>query len=133
MTPARQRGFLQGACLALALVVASSPLLATLHLALTAHYACPDDGELVESAPAAPHGHGHARGVFSERGPAAQDEAHHHCALALHARAAGRAQDQEAGIAVAPAEPVPSGMPMRVWRQAVAIYRLAPKASPPRA
>lgn len=122
----------------LAAVMAMTPLLGTLHDASVRHVACPDDGELID-APAQP-AHRHARttaerAFFPEAplGPSALGTDHDHCVVALHLRG---------NLGVSPSQPaaavVSDGGPPRVeWRgtagaPGLLLYRLAPKASPPR-
>ena len=124
---------------ALALLVFASPVLATLHEASVRHVACPEHGELVEEAPQAPHQHGRAAwaspALFAERdpaGPRSAAEEHQHCFVTLQEHVRGHAQAHKAWAPAASGAAVAAPKyrePLRLRR--LALYRLAPKASPP--
>jgi hypothetical protein len=118
---------------ALALSTLASPLLESLHEAGVRHVACPEDGELVEAPLQPAHAHAAAAGMFAERdGTPASGAAHHsHCAIVLqsHLRAREALQVALAAPALRATEAPPAlASPFRPAR---ALYRIAPKASPP--
>ena len=104
------------------------------------HVACPEDGELIDAPAQAPHQHarqaGETRALFPEsRLPFLPGDAgHDHCAIAAQARANAR----PAGVATV-LHPAPRVGVMQFRKPelrslgSLAIYRLAPKASPPQA
>jgi hypothetical protein len=121
---------------ALALAMAISPLLGILHEAGVRHVACPEDGDLIEEPVQAAHGHQVSadNSLFPERplAPSAPGAGHEHCLIALNllSHASARlsqpaAPGATAVIAHHPAAPEPPRL------RAVALYRFAPKASPP--
>jgi len=125
---------------ALALVVFASPLVATLHETLVRHVACPEHGELVEDPGLqAPHPHRRASGalpaLFAERDPTAPrptEEEHQHCAVILQARVRG--QPQASRTLVARASEAAATAPRHrepPKLHGLAVYLIAPKASPP--
>ncbi len=124
---------------ALALLVFASPVLATLHEASVRHVACPEHGELVEEAPQAPHQHGRAAwtspALFAERdsaGPRSATEEHQHCVVTLQAQVRGHAQASKTWVPPASGAAVAAPMDREhLELRRLALYRLAPKASPP--
>jgi hypothetical protein len=122
-----------------ALALFASPLLESLHEAQRVHFACPEDGELVEAPLGAPHHHARASGagpfLFAEHEsspPPSSEGGHDHCAIAAHAHLRGREKSHEAPVppvlhaataASVTGDPAPA--------VSLAIYRFAPKASPP--
>src|SRR5712671_1284532 len=121
----------------LAAVMAISPVLGALHDASVRHVACPDDGELIEAPVGRAHAHaraGEERALFPELpiAPSAPGADHDHCAIAQHLRGSfGVTVSQPAtgflgGGATQPADAPDDSTPRRL-----ALYRLAPKASPP--
>jgi hypothetical protein len=129
----------RGAAALLALALFSSPILETLHEADRVHVACPEDGELVD-APVTP-AHQHARAsrsgpsLFAEHdssGPASSERGHDHCAIASHAHLRGREQSQRLFVPVVlQAGAIASVAQEPARLSGLALYRLAPKASPP--
>jgi hypothetical protein len=126
----------------LALVAAATPLLGTLHLASVAHFTCAEDGELVESpfvdhTGDVEHEDGPNGVVLPERHETDRDAAqgHDHCTLALHARSGSRATAAARAVfdCARSGEQLRSTAPQLAQLRAQAVYRLAPKASPPRA
>jgi hypothetical protein len=120
--------------LAGALVWLLGPLLGALHLATVQHVVCPDDGELVdaseETGAARP-----AQASSREVSPpsSAPGHEHGHCANVLASRQRVLAPTPTAsGFALAPA-PEPSPRRWPALRRSAALYRVAPKSSPPRA
>lgn len=125
---------------ALALVTAAGPLLDSLHEASVRHVACPEDGELIDAPVEPAHGHGRpaasAPGLSSAEDPSALHSAggsHGHCAIALHShlRARGDSAQRPAGHPAALATSI-CASPDPVFVR-LAVYRVAPKASPPQA
>jgi hypothetical protein len=136
---ARLHPVLRGVGAALALLTGASPLLGQLHEASVRHVACPEDGELIDAAPQAPHQHeqtsNDAPALFAERdpsAPAAPGQGHQHCAVISQARLRAREQSQKLFAVTAlhalAAPNVPDGAPRL---RGLVLYRLAPKASPP--
>ena len=122
---------------ALAAVMAISPLLGTLHDASVRHFACPEDGELVEAPAQRAHAHeqaGAQRALFPEApvAPSAPGAEHDHCVIASQLRG-------NSGVAVSPSTAGsfsglvsrPAKLPERPAAPGLALYRLVPKASPP--
>ncbi len=122
---------------ALAAVMAISPLLGTLHESSVRHVACPEDGELVEVPVQRAHAHARAaveHSIFPEVPvvPSAPGADHDHCAIAQHLRGTFgvTASRPAAGFLGAAATPLPDA-PDQSNARGLALYRLAPKASPP--
>jgi len=139
-TPGVVVPFRRTASALLALALFASPLLESLHEAQRVHFACPADGELVEAPLAAPHHHARASGagpfLFAEHessAPLSSGGGHDHCAIAAHARLRGREKSHEppvppvlhaaAAASVTDDDAAPA--------EGLAVYRFAPKASPP--
>jgi len=131
--------FRRAASALLAVALSASPLLESLHEAERVHFACPEDGELVDAGLTAAHQHARASGdgpsLFAEHDsspPLSSEGGHDHCAIAAqaHLRAREKSHDR-------PTPPVlQAGTVARVSDDAaplvsLAIYRFAPKASPP--
>ena len=137
---ARLNRLFRGTGAALAVVLLAAPVLGSLHDATVRHVACPQDGELIDAPIEAPHAHaratGEARTLFAEHAPAADaaGENHQHCAITLQAHQRAREQQQRGTLVVATPEAslIASGPadPLRL-HTLLAVYRLAPKASPP--
>ena len=134
-----QRHVLRACGAALALLTFASPLLESLHEASVRHVACPEDGELIDAPPQAAHQHAQATSdglsLFAEQDPSAprsRGGEHNHCAIALRAHLRAREQ-KRAQVAVDVAELVtPPSVPQDSPRlYSLAVYRIAPKASPP--
>jgi hypothetical protein len=136
--PSLHRVF-SGVGAALAVLTFASPLLESVHEANVRHVACPEDGELVEAPAQAPHQHAQASGdlaaLFAERDPAApasSGQGHHHCAVMLQAHLRAREQSHKRlAVAVLAAVAVASVPDESPQLRSVALYRIAPKASPP--
>ena len=139
----RQRGRVafRGLGVAVALLMAVGPLLGALHVATAGHVACPEDGELIDAAPAALQASGNpiqiaaeSRVTARESGPLSSDHSrlHDHCAIALqaHIRARSASTTRVAGSVAGPPAVAPV-MPDPPRLASLAVYRLAPKASPP--
>jgi hypothetical protein len=129
----------RGVGAALALLTFASPLLETVHEASVRHVACPEDGELIDAPAQAPHQHvlasSDSPALFSERDPAAppvSGQNHQHCVVMLQAHQSAREQSHKLPLITlldaATATPVPPEPPRL---RSLALYRLAPKASPP--
>jgi hypothetical protein len=115
------------------------PLLESLHEAQRVHFACPEDGELVDAPLAPPHQHARASGdgpsLFPEHDsspPLSSEGGHDHCAIAAQAHLRAREKSHEAAVP----EVLQSGTAASVTGApaplaSLAIYRFAPKASPP--
>ncbi len=138
----RHRAAFQAWAASLALVAAATPLLATLHFTSVAHITCAEDGELIESRQVdhtgdLAHEDGANGAVLPERHEVplgAAGSGHDHCVLALHARSGSRAPPGRNFVPCAPAgEQVRNTAPESAQLRAQAVYRLAPKADPPRA
>lgn len=126
---------------AVALLLAVGPVLGALHFATAGHVACPEDGELIDAAPAAVQASGNSvqisaesRLIARESGPAGGDHSglHAHCAIALqaHVRARAASTTRVGGSVAGPPAAAPV-MPDPPRLASLAVYRLAPKASPP--
>jgi len=123
----------------LAFALFASPVLESLHEAQRAHFACPEDGELVDAPLAPAHRHAHASGsgafLFAEHDssvPVSSEAGHDHCAIAAQAHLRAREKTH--------ASKVPPALQGRLTATVageqpelttLAIYRFAPKASPP--
>ncbi len=123
---------------ALALLTFASPLLESLHGASVGHVACPEDGELIETPQQAPHQHTQASrdsgALFAERDPAApaSGQGHDHCAVMLRGRLRAGEQSRRPLVIIVPeALPAVSDPDQTPGLRRLALYRLAPKASPP--
>ncbi|HWE26318.1 MAG TPA: hypothetical protein VG496_20445 [Myxococcales bacterium] len=134
----RRRFGWQGLGVVLAFVTAASPLVATFHAAGVAHFPCPEDGELIDAGPAA---HDALEVSFEmpfvapDRGPTSREHSqlpHDHCAIAqqafVRARISGTARVAD-GVTGTVA--LPRFVPEPPRLTSLAVYRLAPKASPP--
>jgi hypothetical protein len=119
-------------------VMAISPVLGALHDASVRHVACPDDGELIEAPVQRAHAHapaGKERALFPELpiAPSAPGADHDHCAISVHSRGTfGVTSSRPASGFFAPAATPSSAVPEQPGTRELALYRLAPKASPPR-
>jgi len=122
---------------ALAFVMAASPLLGTLHAASVRHVPCPEDDELIEAPVGPGHDHpqsGAERALFPEQPlkPSAPGANHDHCLIALSALGHSSASPSQPAVSITPAgtAPAPAALALAgIHRKA--LYRLAPKASPP--
>jgi hypothetical protein len=121
----------------LALLTLVSPLLVTFHEAAVRHVTCPEHGELVDAPLEAPHPHGHPStglpGLFAEgdpSGPSGPGEEHEHCAVNLHGQLRATEQSRKPFVVTTP-EVVTASPRERPRLRGLAVYRLAPKASPP--
>jgi len=123
---------------ALALLTFASPLLGFFHEAAVPHITCPEDGELIDVPVERAHSHAavpeKGPSLFAERDPAGPTPAagqHDHCQIVLQAhvsaRQPGKVRAVKSTVLVA-AVPVPAEPPRL---RSLALYRLAPKASPP--
>jgi hypothetical protein len=129
----------RGVGAALALLTFASPLLGTLHEVSVRHVACPADGELIDAPAQAPHQHARASddapALFAERDPAAPPESgqgHEHCAVMLQAHLRAREQSHKLFVVTLSDALVVVSAPNDEPRlRSLALYRLAPKASPP--
>ena len=122
----------------IAVLTAANPLLDTFHLAAVRHVACPEDGELIEASfdhsGDAAHEDGATGVVLAERHQfGARGAAHDHCAVALQARASSRAGARRAAVRAPVSVQLVAVSPQPATLRTLAIYRLAPKASPPAA
>jgi hypothetical protein len=124
---------------ALALLTFLSPLLGSFHEAAVRHVACPEDGELIDAPAQVAHQHSRASGdgqaLFAERDPAGPRPAgqdHDHCAVVLQAHLRARVQSRGPFVVTAPdASSALSVAHEAPGLRSLALYRLAPKASPP--
>jgi len=135
---ARLHRLFRGTGAALAVVLFAAPILGSLHDATVRHVACPEDGELIDVPVARAHSHAavpeEGPSLFAERDPAGPTPAagqHDHCQIVLQAhvsaRQPGKVRAVKSTVLVA-AVPVPAEPPRL---RSLALYRLAPKASPP--
>ena len=127
----------RGVGAALALLTFVSPLLESFHEASVRHVTCPEDGELIDAPPQVAHQHRQASGdgqeLFPESDPAGPRGAgQDHCAVMLQAHLRAREQSRKLFVVTVPdatsAVPVSQEPP---GLRSLALYRLAPKASPP--
>ena len=122
---------------ALALLTFISPLLGTFHEAAVRHVACPEHGELIDAPDEAPHPHARAStgspALFAESDPAGpSNSGEEHCAIALAAQVRAHQQPQSLSIDITPGAAVAPQPHREAPRPfSLAVYRLAPKASPP--
>ncbi len=137
MIRARLHRICPGVGAALALLTLASPLLVTFHEAAVRHVTCPEHGELVDAPLEAPHPHAQpstgSPGLFAERdpsGPAGPGEEHEHCAVNLMSQVRATEQSRKPFVVATPevVTPCPRERPRL---RSLAVYRLAPKASPP--
>ena len=122
---------------ALAFVMGASPLLGTLHAASVRHVPCPEDGDLVEALVGPRHDHPQAGAdlaLFPEQPlkPSAAGTNHDHCIIALSVFGHSSALFSQPAAFITPAGPAPAPAPRALAGiDRKALYRLAPKASPP--
>jgi hypothetical protein len=129
----------RGISAALALLTAALPLVGSLHEANTRHVACPEDGELIEAPSQAPHQHARAStdapALFAERDPSAppaSGQGHQHCAVMSQAHLRARQHSRSLVVVTVPPALAAASVPDSTPRlRSLALYRLAPKASPP--
>jgi hypothetical protein len=129
----------RGVGAALALLTAASPLVESWHEATVRHVACPEDGDLIDAPLQAPHQHARATNdgpaLFAERDPSsppASGQGHQHCAVVSHGRLRARPQTRSFFVVtVRPALAAVSVPDSTPRLRSFALYRLAPKASPP--
>ena len=128
------------ACAAgLALLAALGPLLGLAHAEAVRHATCAEHGELIEAASASAEiGHDHdglpedAASAQTDRGVAGKGHQHDHCALAQHSRDRAAQPQPTAPSAPACGAQGCTGLDETELRLArAALYRLAPKGSPP--
>ena len=133
--PRREKLMLQRSLgAALALAMAASPLLGLLHEAAVRHVACPEDGELIEAPLQAAHAHQASAddSLFPERPLAPETPGHDHCFVALNLRShVSAALAQPMALAAPVATDQQLAVPELPQLRSIALYRLAPKASPP--
>ena len=137
MIRARLHRIRPGVGAALALLTLASPLLVTFHQAAVRHVTCPEHGELVDAPVEAPHPHAQPStglpGLFAERdpaGPSRPGEEHEHCSITLQRQVRATEQSLKPFVVTAPEVVAPSP-PESPGLRSLAVYRLAPKASPP--
>ncbi len=131
---------LAAASLATAVAVLAAPLASIEHDATVRHVTCLEHGELIDAAPLSPAeasapAHHHARTV-AEQGHGAPGASEHdaHCLLATWSTERSTpAQHLAQGDAAPPHRDPPLPAPSAPRPAAIALYRLAPKLSPPRA
>ena len=137
MIRARLHRICPGVGAALALLTLVSPLLVTFHEAAVRHVTCAEHGELVDAPLEAPHSHARpstgSPGLFAERdpsGPSGAGEEHEHCVVNLHAQVRATVQSRKLFVVTTPeaVAPCPREGPRL---RSLAVYRFAPKASPP--
>ncbi|HEY2027898.1 MAG TPA: hypothetical protein VGH20_01705 [Myxococcales bacterium] len=129
----------RGLSAALALLTFVSPVLDSLHEARVRHVRCPEDGELIDAPLEAPHAHAatplDGTALFGEQDsdrPPRQGPVHEHCAVAHRARLhAVEVSGVPTVVDEAAAAREPRAAEEASRRAAVAVYRFAPKASPP--
>ena len=138
-SPTVVRPFRRAASALLAFALFASPLLEFLHEAQRVHFACPEDGELVDAPLAPAHQHARASGdgasLFPEHdssAPVSSEGRHDHCAIAAHAHLRAREKSHEAAVPpVLGAGTAASVTDQPARLVSLVIYRFAPKASPP--
>ena len=137
MIRARLHRISPGVGAALALLTLASPLLATFHQAAVRHVTCPEHGELVDAPLEAPHPHDQAStglpGLFAERdpaGPSRTGEEHEHCSINVQSQVRATEQSRKPFVVTTP-EVVAPCLREAPRLRSLAVYRLAPKASPP--
>ena len=138
-SPGVVRPFRRAASALVAFALFASPLLESLHEAQRVHFACPEDGELVDGPLAPAHQHARASGngasLFAEHDsstPLSSEGAHDHCAIAAQAHLRGRHESHEGWLPpVLQARAISIGAHEPPSLVSLAIYRFAPKASPP--
>jgi hypothetical protein len=135
---ARPHRVLRGIASALALLTAASPLVGSLHEAGVRHVACPEDGELIDAPPQAPHQQPgtstDSPAFLAERDPPAppvSEQGHQHCAVVSQAHLRARQQSRSFVGTIPDAFTRASAVSATPRLRSVALYRLAPKASPP--
>ena len=137
MIRARLHRICPGVGAALALLTLVSPLLVTFHEAAVRHVTCPEHGELVDAPLEVAHPHARpstgSPGLFAERdpaGPSGAGEEHEHCTVNLNAQVRATEQSRKPFVVTTPevVAPCPREGPRL---RGLAVYRLAPKASPP--
>lgn len=127
--------------------MAVSPLAGSLHEAAVRHVACPEDGEMIDAPARAPHRDAPASSpatarqnatdstAFSEeRDPPASPlsvQGHDHCAVMSQADVRAREQSPSFIVTIRAALTAASAVTATPRLRSRAIYRLAPKASPP--
>jgi hypothetical protein len=138
VTTVRFQRVFRGVAAAVAFATFASPLLETFHQASVRHIVCPEDGELIDAPVEAAHRHARVprdgASLFSEHdpsGPGPTDGRHDHCAIALRGHLRAREESRKAYVLhlVGANAPKPAHEPERL--SSLALYRLAPKASPP--
>jgi hypothetical protein len=133
---ARVQRLFRGTGAALAIVILASPLLGSLHEATVRHVACPEDGQLIDAPVGAPHPHARAAGegpaLFAEHGREADASGENHCVIAVQAQQRAREQSRGAFVSATPETSLTASGPRDPLQlHSLALYRLAPKASPP--
>lgn len=134
----RQAGPFRAFAAGVALLVAAVPVLETLHLAAVRHVACLEDGELIEDAVDHSGDLAHEDGatgvVLPEQHSVPLAQRAHHCALALQNRTGSRAVSVRTEVVrVSQLLLLRKVSPEPAQLRTLAVYRLAPKASPPAA
>jgi hypothetical protein len=124
-----------------------SPLVGSLHEAAVRHVACPEDGELIDAPSQAPHQRAPASrpaaarekstdspAFSAERDPPAppfSGQGHEHCAVVSQAHLRARERSPSFIVTIPGALTAASAVGATPRLRSRAIYRLAPKASPP--
>jgi hypothetical protein len=129
----------RGVGAALALLTFASPLVGSWHEAAVRHVACPEHGELIDAPAQVQHQHAKAASdspvLFAETDPAAPSDSgarHDHCVIVVRAQQHAREQSRSLIVVAAPDAPAAQFIPDEAPQlQSLALYRLAPKASPP--
>jgi hypothetical protein len=137
----RRATVLRGLGAAVSLALFATPLLESRHAATVQHVTCPEDGELIDAG-----SQGAARAQRAVESPtdgpavAAEEPAgrtrealdHGHCVIALQSHAKARqAAPARVDLHVVELREVEVSTPAPPELRSVALYRLAPKASPP--
>ena len=138
-----QRGhfIFRGLGAALAFVIFASPLFEAFHAATTNHVTCPEDGQLIDahassnatSPDAVPFGDAPGLAWARDSAPVQHSRLpHDHCAIAMQAHVRARVTPP-ARIVVSgsPGIALVNPAPDAPTLASLAVYRLAPKASPP--